>query len=509
MISVRHFSGRPPLSSLTGLTPDWATTRSCNLAIPKDLGRRSYSKMGEPIGPAPSSSSIADFHKRPLSGLFAINKPSGTISMTLLESLKELFLSSQLFVDNPEPFQIEKTTGVKKSRKNKYWQKKNQAKAIKIGQGGTLDPLASGVLIIGLNSATKKLSNFLDCSKAYRTTGILGCKTDSYDSDGKTVGLAAWKHVKPEDIRRECGLIKGEHWQIPPIYSALKMDGKPLYEYARNNIPLPRAIEARRCEISEIRMVEWKEADEHAYKWPTKMMSEEDSKIFQRAEHLVQQTGVVKGNNSSSLVVPPKQEAQEETNITLNESSKRELPLEQEAEKESKKIKLEEVKEIKKGESDQPNDPTTPKLEEGSDPKRVKPEDGSSQVDDAQSSTNDPPTGQENTDGVTMEDNGKSPVFTLEMTVSSGTYVRTIVHDIGQAVSSAATVVSLIRTRQGDFCLDPPPKDPHGDDSKSLGCIEWSVFENAIQARSSGSDYPVDQAGFREWERELLKHIQV
>jgi tRNA pseudouridine55 synthase len=173
--------------------------------------------MGESIDPAPSSSSIADFHNRQLSGLFAINKPSGTVSMTLLESLKELFLSSKLFVDNPEPFQIEKTTGAKKSRKNKYWQKKNQAKAIKIGQGGTLDPLASGVLIIGLNSATKKLSNFLDCSKAYRTTGILGCKTDSYDSDGKMVGLAGWKHVKPEDIRRECGLIKGEHWQIPPM----------------------------------------------------------------------------------------------------------------------------------------------------------------------------------------------------------------------------------------------------------------------------------------------------
>jgi tRNA pseudouridine55 synthase len=210
-------------------------------------------------------------------------------------------------------------------------------------------------------------------------------------------------------------------------YSALKMDGKPLYEYARNNIPLPRAIEARRCEVSEIAMVEWKEAGEHPYKWPTKMMSEEDSKIFQRAEHLVQQTGVVKGSNSSSLVVPPKQEAQEGTSTTLNQSSKRELPLEQEEEKESKKIRLEEQNEPKRVESEQPNDPTKTKLEEGNDPRVVKPEDGSRGAKDAQSSTNDHPTNQENSDGITMEDNGKAPVFTLEMTVSSGTYVRTIV----------------------------------------------------------------------------------
>jgi tRNA pseudouridine55 synthase len=172
-------------------------------------------KTTSPELAAPSSST--DF-KRPLSGLFAINKPSGVTSMSLLESLKELFLSSKLFVENPEPHQLAKG---KKSRKNKYWQKKNQAKAIKIGQGGTLDPLASGVLIIGLNSGTKKLSNFLDCSKSYRSTGILGCKTDSYDSDGKTVGLSSWKHVKPDDIRKACQSIQGEHWQIPPMCVSL------------------------------------------------------------------------------------------------------------------------------------------------------------------------------------------------------------------------------------------------------------------------------------------------
>ncbi|WAQ85248.1 hypothetical protein PtA15_5A822 [Puccinia triticina] len=510
VFSVRRSFGRPlrPISS--GPIPSRTTPRSTSynsLEISQDSRRNYHSvKMDESVKKASpeaakASSPLADF-KRPLSGLFAINKPSGLISMTLLESLKELFQSSKLFVENPEPFQLQQTGPVKKSRKNKYWQKKNQAKAIKIGQGGTLDPLASGVLIIGLNSATKKLSNFLDCSKVYRTTGILGCKTDSYDSDGKTIGLSSWKHVKPEDIHKECALIKGEHWQIPPIYSALKMDGKPLYEYARNNIPLPRPIEARRCEVFDIKMVDWKEGGEHPYQWPTKMMSEEESQIFQRAESLIKETGVVKSDKlAKSKEIQKGSEA-------FNEPTKREASLDQQEQSDSKKIKLEEENNSKKIKPDDANDSETIKPEQGNDSKTMKPEDGSSGAKNAQNSS----AGQESTNSVNLEEKEKSPAFTLEMTVSSGTYVRSIVHDIGQAVSSAATVVSLIRTRQGDFCLDPQASrsvaTPAGD-PKSFPCIEWSVFENAIQSRSNGSDEPVDESGLREWERELLKHIQV
>ncbi|KAI7955003.1 hypothetical protein MJO28_005403 [Puccinia striiformis f. sp. tritici] len=466
-------------TNLPQLIPDWNNSCSSIYQRTKEIHRNyHHSEMdkstkktsSEPAAP-PSSNNF----KCPLSGLFAINKPSGVTSMSLLEAMKELFFTSKLFVENPEPYEIQTGTNEngkgKKSRKNKYWQKKNQAKAIKVGQGGTLDPLASGVLIIGLNSATKKLSNCLDCSKSYRTIGILGCKTDSYDSDGKVVGLSSWKHVKPEEIRKECQSIKGEHWQIPPIYSALKMDGKPLYEYARNNIPLPRPIEARRCQLLEIEMVDWKESGEHSYKWPTEMISEEESKIFQLAENLVKQTGIIK-SESTKL----KNNQTENGPEKFNESTKREPSLEQEE----------------------------------NNPKKVKLVDGSSGNSEAQSSIKNQPVAPESKDVVTMDDNGKSPVFTLEMTVSSGTYVRTIVHDIGQAVSSAATVVSLIRTRQGDFSLDTESDTSNRTGgSKTLPCIDWSVFEKAIQSRSNGSDYPPNEAGLRKWEQELLKHIQV
>ena len=92
----------------------------------------------------------------PLSCLFAINKPTGQVSMQLLNSLQPLFAASSLFAKQPEAVE----QGGKGSRKRKW-----KAERVKMGQGGTLDPLADGVLVIGTNDATKTLSKFLDCTK--------------------------------------------------------------------------------------------------------------------------------------------------------------------------------------------------------------------------------------------------------------------------------------------------------------------------------------------------------
>lgn len=413
---------------------------------------------------APSPSMRYDF---PLSGLFAINKPSGVTSMSLLESLKQLFLTSKLFVKHPQSGHF-RTDQEKKSKKGRPWNSKNH-KLIKVGQGGTLDPLASGVLVIGLNSATTQLSKFLDCSKAYRTTGLLGCKTDSYDSHGKVVELLAWKHVRPEDIQAQCQLIKGEHWQTPPIYSALKMDGKPLYEYARQNIPLPRPIEARRCEVFDIQMVDWKEGGQHSFKWPTEMRSQEDCEMLQKTEELIKQIGVVKPDDTN----PSAESNSGDARLDTNQSSKRPAFSQNEGQG-SKKSKLND------GAAD--NQPST-------------------ELSPSITRTHEP-------EPVTLSDNGKSPAFTLQMTVSSGTYVRSIVHDIGQAVSSAATVVSLTRTRQGDFFLDEDTGHSEaGNATKKFACIDWSTFEKAIQSLKDGVAEPRNERGLRPWEQELLNHI--
>ncbi|CAH7676850.1 pseudouridine synthase [Phakopsora pachyrhizi] len=406
--------------------------------------------------------------ERPISGLFAINKPSGMVSMKLLEALKSLFLTSKLFVENPERAYIESSQ--KKSDRN-FRRKKKANSMVKIGQGGTLDPLASGVLVIGLNSATRKLSEFLNCTKDYRVTGLLGCETDTYDSVGKVVNLVDWKHVKPEDVKRHCSAIQGEGWQTPPIFSALKMDGKPLYEYARKNIPLPRPIEARKCNIIKIEMVEWKEGDPcpdaHSYRWPTEMIEGSEKLLLEKTSRMIEEKGIIKsGLEAAQQALDP-------------EISKAQLKrgLEENGQEES----LSSAKMIKLEES------------EGS---KVK-----SDVVRASSKAKDT-----SADIVSMEQNGRSPAFTLDLTVSSGTYVRTIVHEIGKAVSSAATVVSLTRTRQGRFALN---KEDQESSDKLLKCIEWDIFEKAINAQKENSNDPCcERDGLREWERQLLQHIE-
>ncbi|OGQ06171.1 MAG: tRNA pseudouridine(55) synthase TruB [Deltaproteobacteria bacterium RIFCSPLOWO2_12_FULL_44_12] len=110
---------------------------------------------------------------------------------------------------------------------------KKQLNVKKVGHAGTLDPLATGVLIILLDEATKLQSIFLGKDKEYEFTMKLGLETDTYDSQGKIV---ATKEVPPDALEKIKELLPeftGEILQIPPVYSALKQHGKPLYKLAR------------------------------------------------------------------------------------------------------------------------------------------------------------------------------------------------------------------------------------------------------------------------------------
>lgn len=93
---------------------------------------------------------------------------------------------------------------------------------------------------------------------------------------------------------------------------------------------------------------------------------------------------------------------------------------------------------------------------------------------------------------------GRAPTaFVLKMKVSGGTYVRSIVHDIGHAVGSAAHVVTLTRSRQGRFTLDPT-------EAGDMGCVSWDVFKAA--AEDVG---PADEDGHTAWEREVVEKFEV
>lgn len=102
----------------------------------------------------------------------------------------------------------------------------------KIGHTGTLDPMATGVLPVCIGKATKVCDVLTDRDKVYRCKMLLGTDTDTYDTTGTTLNFAD-VNVSESQITEALNLFTGDIMQKPPIYSALKVDGKRLYEYAR------------------------------------------------------------------------------------------------------------------------------------------------------------------------------------------------------------------------------------------------------------------------------------
>jgi len=124
--------------------------------------------------------------------------------------------------------------------------------AKKAGHTGTLDPFATGLLVCCLGRATKIATTMLNADKSYLATLKFGAETDTGDLTGQAVfqALGSFRGVSREDLERALMGFRGESDQIPPMYSALKRDGKPLYHYARQGIELERA--ARRITIHEL-----------------------------------------------------------------------------------------------------------------------------------------------------------------------------------------------------------------------------------------------------------------
>jgi len=103
----------------------------------------------------------------------------------------------------------------------------------KVGHAGTLDPLATGVLVVLLGPSTKKSKELSSCDKDYYGTIQLGVKTDTHDVSGKVVAQAEWRHVTEGDVRRVFRKFTGVLEQTPPMVSALKHQGVRLYRLAR------------------------------------------------------------------------------------------------------------------------------------------------------------------------------------------------------------------------------------------------------------------------------------
>lgn len=159
--------------------------------------------------------------KRPLNGVLMLDKAPGASSNAALQQAKRLY------------------------------------QAAKAGHAGTLDPLATGLLPVLFGEATKFSSDLLEADKSYAAEIRLGISTATADAEGEVLATRAVA-VSPERLAAALAQFRGSILQTPPIYSALKHAGKPLYAYARAGIDIERA--PRRVEIHALEL-QWFEGE--------------------------------------------------------------------------------------------------------------------------------------------------------------------------------------------------------------------------------------------------------
>lgn len=155
----------------------------------------------------------------PLSGIFNIDKPAGMTSHDVVQVVR-------------------RASGERR-----------------VGHAGTLDPMATGVLLVCVGKATRVTEYLMQHSKRYRAEITLGVTTDTLDAEGEVLETVAADHVRREAVEAALDEFVGQIEQIPPMYSAIKREGKKLYELAREGVTVER--EPRTVEITRIDVVEW------------------------------------------------------------------------------------------------------------------------------------------------------------------------------------------------------------------------------------------------------------
>lgn len=130
-------------------------------------------------------------------------------------------------------------------------------KVAKVGHAGTLDPLATGLLIICTGKFTKQINNYMGMTKEYTGSMVIGATTPTYDLESEPENFQSIDHITEEQIKDATRQFIGEILQMPPQHSAIKKDGKRLYESARQGIEVkvdPRPITIESFEITHIQL---------------------------------------------------------------------------------------------------------------------------------------------------------------------------------------------------------------------------------------------------------------
>ena len=316
--------------------------------------------------------------------------------------------------------------------------------------------MATGVLIVGVGTGTKSLSTFLECTKEYECVVLFGAATDTYDTLGKVVGRKSAEGITKEKVEQALGKFKGEIMQIPPIFSALRVRGKRMYEYAREGGDIPE-MKPRPLTVEKMELMEWLEPGQHEFKIPDVEAPEEEKVAAEKLLHL----------------------DSEDSNYTRANGGENN-PLKRKREDEDKDPNLH-------------SDPLSPKKSAPSPaadlPERL-----------LETSTIVDADGEK---GPAKDDATNSPLplaapppgARIRMTVSSGFYVRSFCHDLGAAVGSLGLMAALVRTRQAQFALGESVLE-YNDLEK--GETEWEpkvqeMLQSWMDAHGSDSEVKVDE----------------
>lgn len=382
--------------------------------------------------------------RKVLEGIFAINKPQWASSAGVLRDLQDHFSRSPLFAPWLE---AQRRSLIIADAKPKHLK---NIKA-KLGHGGTLDPMATGVLIVGMGKGTKCLQRFLECTKTYECVVLFGAATDSYDAVGKVVGKADYEHVTKELVEEKLAQFRGKIMQKPSVFSALKVDGKKMYEYAREGKDIPE-VAARPVEVEELELVEWLEPGSHDFAWPNeevdgaemegakKLMGirKEDAKVYSdtatrrgRKRSRSPENDHVEGAGQQPKILKKDSEHAMSGALPIEEPSAEAASAEDNAMQVSNEapVSTEEKAAACVEQAEAAKDPST-----------------TTQKPDIEATKT-------TATAATPTSTAQPPAARLRMTVTSGFYVRSLCHDLGLACNSLGLMSSLIRSRQGDYTL--------------------------------------------------------
>ena len=188
-------------------------------ASPDRSGRPHLSKGQVDQVRRPLSGWVAPRRKVPLSGILNVDKPPGMTSHDVVDVVRRV--SGQR----------------------------------KVGHAGTLDPMATGVLLVCLGHATRVAEYLMAGKKVYRATMVLGTTTDTYDADGEILSSGGPAGFSRAEVEEALAAFVGRIQQVPPVYSAIKQGGQPLHRLARQGKSVQP--KARTVEIEEIRLLDW------------------------------------------------------------------------------------------------------------------------------------------------------------------------------------------------------------------------------------------------------------